>query len=323
MSRIDLRTPVELKLKRRAEMEGHAPTFTHLVETLAGPRQRRLLGVRSRRVGASGAAFSTRERVCSCLQLLSIPSCLLLLTPRHPVQLASDKVGLQTVGCGLAVRVVNLLVCQFQRALELNPSCAPARQWYAEFLAEMGRIDDSLATIERARTDDPLSRGIQACRAFVLWLGRRFDEAIAQAEQVLEIDPNYPMALIRLGVAYEGKGMHAEAVQAFRRAKDAAPGLLDCIALLGHAHARAGCARDALKQLNELRRLARRRYVPPFLFASVYLGLGDQDKAVRFMEDEYDARGWYLLLIRQAPQFDSLRSHPRFHALIRRMNFPT
>lgn len=211
----------------------------------------------------------------------------------------------------------------FLRALELNPDCPPARQWYAEFLAEMGRIDEALAVLEWARTHDPLARGIQATRAFVLWLGRRFDDAIAEAEQVLEIDPRYAMALIRLGVAHESKGEHREAVRAFRAAEDAAPELLDCIALQGHAHARAGSTREALKQLAKLRRLARRRYVPAFLFANVYHGLGDHEKALGFMEQEYDARGWYMLLLKQAPRFDSLRSHPRFQALIRRMSFPT
>jgi len=210
----------------------------------------------------------------------------------------------------------------FQRALELNPGCSPARQWYAEFLAEMGRVEEALETIERARTYDPLSLPIQATLAFVLWLGRRFDEAIAQAEQVLEIDPDYPMALIRLGVACAGNGTYAEAVRALQRAKHAAPQLLDCTSLLGYVLARAGDRREALKQLGELRRLSRRRYVPAFLFANVYLGLGDHDQALRLMEQECDARGWYLLLIRQAPQFDPLRSHPRFQALMRRMDFP-
>lgn len=210
----------------------------------------------------------------------------------------------------------------FQRALELNPGSSPARRWYAEFLAEMGRIDEALAVLEWARTHDPLSRGIQACRAFVLWLGRRFDEAIAEAELVLEIDPNYAMALIRLGAAYEGKGRHAKALEAFRRAEKAAPGLMDCISLQGYVQARAGEKREARKQLERLRRLASRQYVPTFLFANVCLGLGEHDKAVRFMEQEYDARGWYMLLTGQAPLYDPLRSHPRFQALVRLMNFP-
>lgn len=210
----------------------------------------------------------------------------------------------------------------FQRALALDPNCSPARLWYAEFLGEMGRIDDALATLEWARTHDPLSRSIRATRAFVLWLDRRYDEAIAEVEQVLEIDPTYTMALIRLGVAYAGKGLYPDAVRAFRAAEAASPELLDCIALQGYAHARAGSRREALKQQNKLRRLARRRYVPAFLFSGVYLGLGEHDEAVRYMEQEYDARGRYLLMIKHGPQFDTLRSQPRFQALVGRMNFP-
>lgn len=210
----------------------------------------------------------------------------------------------------------------FQRALELNPACSPARQWYAEFLAEMGRIDDALLTIDQARVSDPLSSVIQSTRTFVLWLGRRFDEAIAEARQVLEIERHYPMALIRLGTACAAKEMYGEAVSAFRAAERAAPGLLDCIGLLGHAYGVAGDGQQALKQLQRLRRLARSRYVPPFLFAMVHLGMGDLDEAVRFMEKEYDGRGWYLLLINHAPQFDPLRGHPGFQSLLDRMRFP-
>lgn len=210
----------------------------------------------------------------------------------------------------------------FERALALNPSCVPARHWYAEFLAEMGRIDEALAMIDRARIDDPLSRGIQASRAFVLWLGRRFDEAIADAQRVLDLDPAYPMALIRLGVSYEAKERFAEAVDVYRKAVDAAPDLLDSTGLLGHALAKAGRAGAARRQLDVLRRHAKRRYVPPFVFANVYMGLGDVDAAVRCIEQEYDARGWYILLLRHAPRFDSLREHAGFRAILEKIRFP-
>jgi tetratricopeptide (TPR) repeat protein len=210
----------------------------------------------------------------------------------------------------------------FQRALELNPSCSPARLWYAEFLAEMGRIDEALETIDRARAHDPRSSAVQATRAFVFLLGHRFDDAIAQAQLVLEIDPDYPMALIRLGLAYAGKGRYAEAVLAFQASMRAAPGLLDCASLLGYAYARAGNTREALRQLSELQRHADQRYVPAFLFANVYAGLGQYDQAIAAIEEEYNVRGWYLLLIKQTPHLDVLRSHPRFNALLRRMDFP-
>ena len=74
--------------------------------------------------------------------------------------------------------------------------------------------------------------------------------------------------------------------------------------------------------MTELRQLAKQRYVPAFLFATVHSGLGEREKALTFFEKEYDARGWYMLLIKYAAQFDNLRDHPRFQALIRRMKFP-
>src|SRR5690606_15190967 len=109
---------------------------------------------------------------------------------------------------------------------------------------------------------------------------------------------------------------------AFEAAEEAAPGLVDCVSLQGYAHGRAGERHRARERLADLRKLAEVRYVPPFLFSNIHLGLEEYDDAIRYMEQEYAARGWYLLLIRHGPQFDPVRAHPRFQALVRAMNFP-
>ena len=210
----------------------------------------------------------------------------------------------------------------FRRALALNPSSSQARLWFVEFLAEMGRIDDALAAIQPAQALDPLSSALLAARAFALLMGRRYDEAVRQADLALEIDPGYPMALIRKGLAAIFSGRHAEGVRALEQAAVAAPEMLLCQSLLGYAHARGGDRREAEARLELLTSHSERRYVPMFLFANVHVGLGDDDAAIRCIEREYHARGWYLVLLKQAPQFDPLRGHPGFRALLRRMKFP-
>ena len=210
----------------------------------------------------------------------------------------------------------------FRRALELNPGCSSAGQWYGEFLAAMGRFDDAARIIDAALAHDPMSPAILATKTFVLWMGRRFDEAIDQAEAVLDIDPAYPMALIRLGVAYVGKGDWAPAIRAFRRAVSAAPELPACYGLLGYAYGRADNRLQALAALEKLAQLQENRYVPALPFGMVHLGLGEMETAIRYMEREYQNRGWSVLLLNQAPQFDPLRGMPRFDAIVRRLRFP-
>lgn len=207
----------------------------------------------------------------------------------------------------------------FLRALQLNPGLASAAQWYAEFLAEMGRVEEALAVIDLAARHDPLSPSIPSSRAFVLWLGRRFDDAVAEAERVLVTSPNYAMALIRLGVAHAARGAYDKAVDALEAARTATPGLIACTSLLGYACASAGRHDEAAGHLAALRREAGRRYVPPFLLANVHIGLGEHEIALDLVEREYAERGWYLLLIRQSPIYDPLRGHPRFQALLRRL----
>jgi tetratricopeptide (TPR) repeat protein len=125
-----------------------------------------------------------------------------------------------------------------------------------------------------------------------------------------------------LGWAYREKKMYPEAIAALERSlnrfgRNALP-----LASLADVYGLAGRRGDALKLIDELKARARLRYVPSSLFAQAYLGLGEKNQALGWMERAYEEHDQGMVYIKAYPGWDTLRSEPRFQALVRRMHFP-
>lgn len=211
---------------------------------------------------------------------------------------------------------------EFKRAIELNPGYATGHHWYALYFSPLGRHEEAIAEIERARELDPLSLIINTNVAWVYWLARQYDRAIGQFRKTVEMDPSFGLAHERLGLAYEQKGMYEEATAAFRKAMALLGDNTEVVAALGHALGVAGRRDDAQKVLVELQRLSTRKYVSSYDVAVVYLGLGDKGQALTWLEKACQERAGGLLYAKVDPRLDPLRSDPRFQDLLRRMNFP-
>jgi len=210
---------------------------------------------------------------------------------------------------------------KFRRAIEMNPGYANAHHWRALNLDEMGRVDESVAEINRALELDPLSMIINANVAVLLYHARRYDQAIEQLRRASEMDSKLPpvQAQALLGMVYEQKGMYREAIAELQecvRSPEVAPFSLGA---LGHAYAAAGQRNKALKILEQLKALSKQRRVDPRAMAEVYVGLGDKDQTIAWLEQVY-RQGSYGL--RADPRFDCLRSEPRFQALLARVGLP-
>ncbi len=88
------------------------------------------------------------------------------------------------------------------------------------------------------------------------------------------------------------------------------------LALLGHAYASSGKKTEAVKILEQLQELSKQRYVTAYSFAIVYLGLGDKEEALRWLQKSYqDRAGYDIANIKVDPFLDPLRGDPHFEAL--------
>jgi predicted Zn-dependent protease len=133
------------------------------------------------------------------------------------------------------------------------------------------------------------------------------------------MDPTYLLAHIVLGQCYEQEGKYSEAITELQKAASLSPDSPPVLAALGHAYAAAGKRAEALQMLDKLKSVSVRRYVSPFYVAFLYIGLGDREQAVAWLDRGYDDRSNNMIFLNVVPQFDTLRSEPRFQGLRHRI----
>ncbi len=207
---------------------------------------------------------------------------------------------------------------EFKRAIELNPNSGATYDAYGMMLAALERYDEAIEVQRRAHELDPLTHRLDIATTFLR--AGRYDDALQTAARVAELEPDLQMAHSTLAWAYLLKGMRDEGIAELQKAVSISPHSTLFLAQLGQALAtigRTGEARDILRRLHDL---SRERYVSPYHIAYVYTGLGEQDAAMDSLERAYEERAGGVYGVKGSFLFASLRSHPRFTALLRRMN---
>ncbi len=208
---------------------------------------------------------------------------------------------------------------EFRTALALNPGYATAHLWYALFLVAMQRHEEALAEMRKAEALDPLSLPIKANLGWLLYMGRDYDGAIIQLQKTLEIEPNYLLARRRLWQVYAIKGMYEESAAEFEKALAIAGEDLETLASQAYFYGLSGKPDEATHMLEELADLSCHQYVPAYFFARIFIGLGDKDRAFKFLDMAYEERYGLLAYMNVEPELDSLRDDPRFAELARRV----
>src|SRR5215510_3917572 len=203
---------------------------------------------------------------------------------------------------------------QFKKAIELNANYGMAHNWYSQYLAFMGRSDEAIKEAKLAQQIDPLSPWNNS--AFVSFLGRRYENAILESQKTLELDPNFAVAHMIIGLSHVEQKNYQQGISELQKAKTNP----DSEALLAYAYASAGHHPEAQAILAELEKLSKQKYVASFPIAAVYGALGKRDEAFKQLEKAYAERSWAMGMLKVNPVFDSLRSDPRFSELLQRVN---
>lgn len=206
----------------------------------------------------------------------------------------------------------------FRRAIQLDPGYSTAHQWYANHLTAMGRFEEAEQVMRRAMELDPLSLIANAALGWIYYYAGDYERAVEQCSRTLELDAEFQLAYLWIGLAHERMGKPEEAVRTLERALALSPRSAITMAALAHAYATAGRRRQAGELLRELLSSGE-RYVPSFEVAKVYLALGEQDRALEWLEKAYDQRSHSMAFLKVDPQLVSLHPDPRFRDLLRRV----
>jgi TolB-like protein/tetratricopeptide (TPR) repeat protein len=211
---------------------------------------------------------------------------------------------------------------EFREAISNNFNYAPAHHFFADYLKAMGRFEEALAEIEKARELDPLSLAINIGVGHVLYLSGQYDRAIEEYKKAVELDPNFMATHIWFGRPYLEMGMFAEAIAELETAVSLSGDSVIALAMLGHALASSGQNSQAMQILEKLEEKSRSQYVPSYWIAVIYNGFRDKEQVIAWMRKAFEERSSWLVWSNVEPRFAWLRDDPDFASLMGAMKLP-
>ena len=207
---------------------------------------------------------------------------------------------------------------EFERALELAPNSATAHHRFGLLLLTEGRFDQALAQRKRAEELDPLSSIVKVELGDVFFFRGQYDEAITRYREVLVVAPDFARGHWMLGRVLAEQGKYDQAIAELQEACRLSGNSGYLLATLGRVYALAGKRAEAQKILNDLQDVSLYPQQLAANIAVVHLGLGNKDEAFRWIEKTFEDH-FAPLLLNVDPQFESLRSDPRFKVLLRKI----
>ena len=211
---------------------------------------------------------------------------------------------------------------EFEEAIRINPKYALAHHLYSASLVVLGLNQAAIGAESRATELEPFTAIFGASLGWWHYLGHRFEEAVAQALRTIEIAPNHFFAHWVLGVTYGQKARYEEAIEELQKAARLTDGNQHINADLARIYAQMGRQHEARRILDDLIAQSAHHYISAVNLAKVFVGLGDNERALEFLKKACDERAVRLPYFLPDPCLDELRSDPRFQSIRRRVGLP-
>jgi TolB-like protein/tRNA A-37 threonylcarbamoyl transferase component Bud32/Flp pilus assembly protein TadD len=210
----------------------------------------------------------------------------------------------------------------FRQALRLDPSNANTHHWYGQdYLIVVGRHDEAIREGRRARALDPLSPVFGTTLAQTLSSSRRYDEALALADDILAVDPQSSIVQETRGRVLLHTGKYQLAVEAFERNVELSGNNAIAMALLGYAYSKVLRTEEAQRILSDLESVRETGYTSGTALAILHAGLGDTTRAFQWLDTAAKDQDPFLIYFFVVdPILDGLRKSERGKALLGRMN---
>jgi TolB-like protein/class 3 adenylate cyclase/Tfp pilus assembly protein PilF len=213
---------------------------------------------------------------------------------------------------------------ELKRSIELNPRYASAYHWYSILLEVMGKPREALQIMMRAQELDPVSPIISLNVARLYFMAGQLDSAFTESQKLIQLNPEFDGGYNILALVYQTKGEYKNAISILHKAAELTNREGNhTLMILGYIYGMAGARSDALAVAGELEKKYINQQAKAVFVAAVYLGLGEKQKAVEWLEKDYRERnGLMPILISGFPFFNSLSTDPRYKNLRQRMGLP-
>jgi serine/threonine protein kinase/Tfp pilus assembly protein PilF len=208
---------------------------------------------------------------------------------------------------------------EYKLAIQLNPSYGHAHHWYAFLLSRLGRHEEAIKEIKMARDLDPLAPRITANVGHLLYITRKYDQALEELGKAIELYPDHVITYGYVLLVYMAQGRYEEALHIIQELEKYGT-VIKLTILKAQIYAKWGKKKEAEKLLKIIIEESEKTHISPAWIASIYGFLGEYDRAYSLLEKAYLDRDPWLSYLNVEPMFDSLRSDPRFKVLLKKLN---